>query len=193
MHTDLLHYYAAGIAAAEAYPDARGCSFRPETEQQLVVVYADMSVIVWDIQDVKKVSHCSCTLAHPTTAGNLVSSMHNSLHTAMSPDLANADFKLLDFLHALLLANADHLLTDPGSPQQLHLGHQPHHRASVQCGRLPAAAAAVTLRYMCCRRHSALLEPVSRRTTRHWPPAARCDWQLNLRPSSNYMPTTTSA
>lgn len=97
MHTDLLHYYAAGVAAAEAYPDARGCSFRPETEQQLVVVYADMSMIVWDIQDVKKVSHCSCTLAHPTTAGNLVSSMHNSLHTAMSPDLANADFKLLDF------------------------------------------------------------------------------------------------
>lgn len=45
-----------GAAAEEGFPDARACSFRPETEQQLVVVYADMSMIVWDIQDLKKVS-----------------------------------------------------------------------------------------------------------------------------------------
>jgi hypothetical protein len=48
----------AGAAAEEGFPDARGCSFRPDTEQQLVVVYADMSMIVWDIQDIKKVSQC---------------------------------------------------------------------------------------------------------------------------------------
>ncbi|WIA09056.1 hypothetical protein OEZ85_008470 [Tetradesmus obliquus] len=52
----------AGAAAEEGFPDARACSFRPETEQQLVVVYADMSMIVWDIQDLKKIT-CLQTLA----------------------------------------------------------------------------------------------------------------------------------
>lgn len=43
------------------FPDARGCSFQPGSEHYLVVVYADASIIVWNIQDIKKVSKANCT------------------------------------------------------------------------------------------------------------------------------------
>ncbi|KAF6266674.1 hypothetical protein COO60DRAFT_8922 [Scenedesmus sp. NREL 46B-D3] len=57
----------AGAAAEDRFPDAQGCSFYPGTEQQLVVVYADMSMIVWDIQDAKKITCLQTLSAHSSS------------------------------------------------------------------------------------------------------------------------------
>lgn len=46
---------SAGAAEDVVFPDARGCSFSPDSEQQLVVAYADQSIIVWNIRDPHKV------------------------------------------------------------------------------------------------------------------------------------------
>eukprot|EP00878_Enallax_costatus_P016900 GHUV01017741.1.p1 GENE.GHUV01017741.1~~GHUV01017741.1.p1 ORF type:complete len:357 (+),score=117.25 GHUV01017741.1:1669-2739(+) len=55
---------AAGAAQDSMFPDARGCSFSPDSEHQLVVAYADQSIIVWNIRDLQKITCVLSLSAH---------------------------------------------------------------------------------------------------------------------------------
>jgi len=135
--------FVPGATSGEHFPDARGCSFT--SEEELVVVYADQSLIVWSLKDIAQVGDCwvLCLILLLSTLCN------KSILLACLPacSVSNDDVVCLLVRVNTTAASPDHLCPQLVVTQQLHLGHLSSRQR--RCLQQPAAERALPLCNMC--------------------------------------------